>query len=82
MEKPSKLEAGTIVAIIIFAIGGLIGYGRNENRIAQLEMRQAAVEAKQTQTDTYLQSIDRQLTELNTKMSLLLDGKLKGGNND
>lgn len=80
MEKPSKLEAGTIVAIIIFAIGGFIGYGRNENRIAQLEMRQAAVEAKQTQTDTYLQSIDRQLTELNTKMSLLLDGKLKGGN--
>jgi hypothetical protein len=82
MEKPSKLEAGTIVAIIIFAIGGFIGYGRNENRIAQLEMRQAAVEAKQTQTDTYLQSIDRQLTELNTKMSLLLDGKLKGGSND
>ena len=82
MEKPSKLEAGTIVAIIIFAIGGCSGYGRNENRIAQLEQRLVTVEAKQTQTDTYLQSIDRQLTELNTKMSLLLDGKLKGGNND
>lgn len=80
MERPSKIETGTIVTIIIFAIGGFIGYGKNENRISQLEHRLAGCEAKQTQTDLYLQSIDRQLTELNTKMSLLLDGKLKGGN--
>lgn len=79
MERPSKIETGTIVTIILFAIGGCIGYGKNENRISVLEQRLAAVESKQAMTDSYLQSIDRQLTELNTKMSLLLDGKLKGG---
>lgn len=37
----------------------------------------ARVETKQTQTDTLLLAINNNLTDLNTKVGLLLDNKIK-----
>lgn len=44
---------------------------KHENEVAKLSTRQDS-------TDSLLQSINTQLVELNTKMSLLLNGKLDG----
>lgn len=45
-------------------------------RIKQIEKDVEKLEKKQDTTDQLLKSIDTQLTELNTKMSLLLRGKI------
>lgn len=65
-----------ILTLIITIAGYGVTFGVCQNRIDQNAKDIARIERRQDTTDTILQSINSQLVELNTKMSLLLNGKL------
>lgn len=77
-----------IISMGITVAGWGVTFGIMKQKIAQnektiQELKQdfkddlAKVEAKQSQTDTLLLAINNNLTDLNTKVSLLLDNKIK-----
>lgn len=92
MDIRENKNLGVYVTICITLIGWAVTFGanknqiiQNEHKIEQLESQHAAdyerLLSKQDSTDTLLNNINTQLVELNTKMTLLLNGKLNAGGN-
>lgn len=84
-----KINYGLILTVIITVAGWSVTFGVCQNKIEQnakditrIERTHnedvAKINDRQTNTDTLLQSINTQLVELNTKMTLLLNGKITG----
>lgn len=82
-----KINYGLLATIIITVAGWGLSFGVCQNKIDQNAKNIERVEkihvadverldTRQASTDNLLQSINTQLVELNTKMSLLLNGKL------
>lgn len=78
---------GIVITLIITVAGWAFTFGICKNKIDQNNTNIVKLEnkhkddfnliiQKQNNTDVLLQSINTQLTELNTKMSLLLRGKI------
>lgn len=87
MERESKVNYGIILTLLITVAGWGLNYGVCQNKIDQNSKDIARVEqmhkedvdkldSRQANTDSLLQSINTQLVELNTKMTLLLNGKI------
>lgn len=87
MEQEKKINYGLILTAIITVAGWGVTFGVCQNKIEQNTKDISRVERthsedvakindRQSSTDTLLQSINTQLVELNTKMSLLLNGKI------
>lgn len=86
MEE-KKVNYGLIVTGLITVAGWGVTFGTCQNKIEQntkdivrIEKTHISdierVETRQATTDNLLQSINGQLIELNTKMTLLLNGKI------
>lgn len=86
MER-DKINYGLLVTIFITVAGWALNFGICKNKIEQNADNITRIEVKldneveklnnrQASTDTLLQSINTQLVELNTKMTLLLNGKI------
>lgn len=86
MEE-KKVNYGLIVTCMITVAGWGVTFGVCQNKIEQNSrdivrveknhlMDIDRVETRQASTDNLLQSINGQLIELNTKMTLLLNGKI------
>lgn len=82
-----KPQYALLLTIIITVAGWGVTFGVCQNRIEQntkdierIERQHSAdisrLSTRQDSTDNLLQSINTQLVELNTKMSLLLGGKI------
>lgn len=87
MEVEKKVNYGLILTAIITVAGWGVTFGICKNQIEQnakditrIEKIHAAdvekINTKQDGTDVLLQSINTNLVELNTKVSLLLNGKI------
>lgn len=85
----NKTNYGLILTIIITLAGYGVTFGVFQNKIEtnardiqRIEKTHendvAKLSTRQDGTDTLLQSINTQLVELNTKMTLLLNGKIEG----
>ena len=73
-----KINYGLILTVIITVAGWSVTFGVCQNKIEQNTKNIERLETRQISTDNLLQSINTQLVELNTKMSLLLNGKITG----
>lgn len=91
METRDKINYGVIFSIVATLVGWGITFGvcenkinTNERSIEKMEQRHNAdysfIIQKQNASDVYIQSINNQLVELNTKVTLLLDNKIKTEN--
>lgn len=91
MEDKNKIPYSLIFTLIVTIAGYAVTFGVCQNKIEQnakdIERIERQHEAdytklsnRQDNTDSLLQSINSQLIELNTKMSLLLQGKLSPEN--
>ena len=89
MTNESKTNYALIFTILVTLAGWGVTFGVCKNQIEtngrdiqrlekQHENDIQKVSTRQDSTDSLLQSINTQLVELNTKMSLLLNGKLEG----
>lgn len=89
MTSENKTNYALIFTILVTLAGWGVTFGvcknqietngRNIQRIEkQHENDISKLSTRQDSTDSLLQSINSQLVELNTKMSLLLNGKLDG----
>lgn len=87
-----KVNYGLIVSVIVTLTGWGVTFGICQNKIEQNTKDIARIEKthaydinklsdRQNNTDALLQSINAQLVELNTKMNLLLNGKIVNGEN-
>lgn len=87
MEVEKKVNYGLILTIILTVAGWGVTFGvcknqieQNAKDIARIEKLHTAdvekITTKQDGTDLLLQSINTNLVELNTKVSLLLNGKI------
>lgn len=87
-EQNNKIPYGLILTLIITLAGYGVTSGVCQNKIEQnakditrLEQRHESdvqkLSTRQDSTDSLLRSINSQLVELNTKMTLLLNGKLE-----
>lgn len=87
MEVEKKVNYGLILTIILTVAGWGVTFGvcknqieQNAKDIARIEKLHTAdvekITTKQDGTDALLQSINTNLVELNTKVSLLLNGKI------
>lgn len=87
MNEQKPLNYGIILTLVITIAGYGVTFGvcqnkidNNQKDIARIERQHASdmekVNSRQDTIDTLLQSINGQLVELNTKMSLLLNGKI------
>lgn len=87
MEHEKKLNYGLLLTLIVTVAGWAVNFGVCQNKIEQNAKDIARVEkvhtidferveTRQASTDNLLQSINSQLVELNTKMTLLLNGKI------
>lgn len=85
MER--KPNYAIIVTILITVAGWALNFGVCQNKIeqnttdinrveSQLYTEVDKLSLRQASTDSLLQSINSQLVELNTKMTLLLNGKI------
>lgn len=81
------METGLLITIVVTVAGWGVTFGICKNQIEQNRRDIAGLKTqhkddfrlvleKQTSTDALLQNISSQLTELNTKMSLLIKGKI------
>lgn len=70
------MDVKTLLALLGSGASLCITVGVYMTKIKQIEKNIDKLEKKQDTTDQLLQSINTQLTELNTKMSLLLRGKI------
>lgn len=88
MDEKQKLNYSLILTIALTVIGWSVTAGVTSQKIATLERDVSRVEIthkediekvteRANNTDALLQSINTQLVELNTKMTLLLKGNLK-----
>lgn len=77
MEE-KKVNYGLIVTVLITVAGWGVTFGVCQNKIEQNAKNIERLETRQVSTDNLLQSINTQLVELNTKMTLLLNGKITG----
>ena len=66
-----------LISLGITIGGWCVTLGMYFNRIKQLEKELYEVKLHQNTTDRLLSDISKQLTELNTKVSLLIDSKIK-----
>lgn len=78
MEQEKKINYGLILTAIITVAGWGVTFGVCQNKIEQNTKNIERLETRQVSTDNLLQSINTQLVELNTKMTLLLNGKITG----
>ena len=89
MTNESKTNYALIFTILVTLAGWGVTFGVCKNQIEtngrdiqrvekQHESDIVKLSTRQDSTDRLLQSINTQLVELNTKMSLLLNGKLDG----
>lgn len=89
MTAENKTNYALIFTILVTLAGWGVTFGVCKNQIEtngrdiqriekQHENDVQKLSTRQDSTDTLLQSINTQLVELNTKMSLLLNGKLEG----
>lgn len=81
------MNTGILITIVVTVAGWGVTFGICKNQIEQnrkdirdlKDQHKDDVKTlfqKQNNTDTLLQNISQQLTELNTKMSLLIKGKI------
>lgn len=70
------MDLKTLLALLGSGASLCVTIGVYMTKIKQLEKDLEKLEQKQNTTDDLLKSINTQLTELNTKMSLLLRGKI------
>lgn len=81
------MNTGILITIVVTVAGWGVTFGVCKNQIEQnrkdirdlKDQHKDDVKTlfqKQNNTDTLLQNISQQLTELNTKMSLLIKGKI------
>lgn len=73
-----KVNYSLIVTGLITVAGWGVTFGVCQNKIEQNAKNIERLETRQVSTDNLLQSINTQLVELNTKMTLLLNGKITG----
>lgn len=78
MEQEKKINYSLIVTGLITVAGWGVTFGVCQNKIEQNAKNIERLETRQVSTDNLLQSINTQLVELNTKMTLLLNGKITG----
>lgn len=89
-DGQKNIPYGLILSLTITIAGYGVTFGVCQNKIdqnekdivrieRQLESDTEKLSKRQDNTDVLLQSINSQLIELNTKMSLLLNGKIDGG---
>lgn len=89
MTSENRTNYALIFTILITLAGWGVTFGVCQQKIEtnsrdiqhiekQHETDVGKLSTRQDSTDRLLQSIDTQLVELNTKMSLLLNGKLNG----
>lgn len=87
MEQHNKTNYALLVTILITVAGWALNFGICQNKIEQNALSIERIEkqhetdierlsTRQASTEALLQSINSQLVELNTKMSLLLNGKI------
>lgn len=76
MEQEKKINYSLILTVIITVAGWGVTFGVCQNKIEQNAKNIERLETRQVSTDNLLQSINTQLVELNTKMTLLLNGKI------
>lgn len=81
------METGLLITIVVTVAGWGVTFGICKNQIEQNKKDIASLKdqhkddfrlilEKQNNTDVLLQAISNQLTELNTKVSLLIKGKI------
>lgn len=89
MTSENKTNYALIFTILVTLAGWSVTFGVCQQKIEtngrdiqriekQHESDVAKLRTRQDSTDSLLQSINTQLVELNTKMTLLLNGKLNG----
>ena len=89
MTSENKTNYALIFTILVTLIGWGVTFGvcqqkieTNGSDIQRIEKQHESdinkLSTRQDSTDSLLQSINSQLVELNTKMTLLLNGKLEG----
>ena len=85
MSEQKQIPYGIILSLIITLAGYGVTFGicqqkieGNAHDIQRIENDIQKLSTRQDSTDSLLQSINTQLVELNTKMTLLLNGKLDG----
>lgn len=74
--ESKRVNYGLIATAIITVAGWSVTFGVCQNKIEQNTKNIERLETRQVSTDNLLQSINGQLIELNTKMTLLLNGKI------
>ena len=79
MTSENKTNYALIFTILVTLVGWGVTFGVCQQRIETNGRDIAKLSTRQDSTDSLLQSINTQLVELNTKMTLLLNGKLNGG---
>ena len=89
MTSENKTNYALIFTILVTLAGWGVTFGVCQQKIEmnsrdiirvehQLENDVKKLNTRQDSTDSLLQSINTQLVELNTKMTLLLNGKIEG----
>lgn len=78
MTNENKTNYALIFTILVTLVGWGVTFGVCQQRIETNGRDIAKLSTRQDSTDSLLQSINTQLVELNTKMTLLLNGKLEG----
>lgn len=78
MTSENKTNYALIFTILVTLVGWCVTFGVCQQRIETNGRDIAKLSTRQDSTDSLLQSINTQLVELNTKMTLLLNGKLEG----
>lgn len=78
MTSENKTNYALIFTILVTLVGWGVTFGVCQQRIETNGRDIAKLSTRQDSTDSLLQSINTQLVELNTKMTLLLNGKLEG----
>lgn len=78
MTSENKTNYALIFTILVTLVGWGVTFGVCQQRIETNGRDIAKLSTRQDSTDSLLRSINTQLVELNTKMTLLLNGKLEG----
>ena len=78
MTNENKTNYALLFTILVTLVGWGVTFGVCQQKIEINGRDIAKLSTRQDSTDSLLQSINTQLVELNTKMTLLLNGKLDG----
>lgn len=78
MTNENRTNYALIFTILVTLVGWGVTFGVCQQRIETNARDITKLSTRQDSTDSLLQSINTQLVELNTKMTLLLNGKLEG----